>query len=141
MSDEDVFGSDFGSFEDFMKGLKPGEHRPLSGILRYRQGNHLTDWTVAGDRKYVPGAWQMLAGCAKWSGSAASSGMKEFNFAAKFLDCPLVFATPDFTWPLLKDIRCLAVSLNDRQARIYWWAAEDLTQCSFSWLAIGPVGP
>ena|SRR3990172_1209380 len=131
---------DFGSFEDFLKGLKPGENRPLSGLLRYRQGADPLDWSTPGATKYIPGSWQLITGSIKWTGAAAMSGVKEWNLAVTFANNPIIIASPFFTWPIAVDIRCLVVASSWSAAEVWWWSASNLTQCAFHWLALGPIG-
>lgn len=140
MSDDDPFGEDFGSLEDFMSGLKPGESRPLSGILRYRQGNDPLDWSTGGASKYIPGSWQMLAGSIMWEGAADVFGGVEFNFASRFVNNPLVIATPTYTWPLFTWVSCMPAISSPYALTIYWWSKTNITQVMFNWLAMGPVG-
>lgn len=142
MSDfDDVFTrSEDDEFGDFLRRLRPGRRVNLSGMFRYREGSDARDWANPGGTKYLPREWQMLAGSAKWTGAAATSGVVEVTFPAKFSGLPLVYVTPINTAPLFQDIRCQAPLSSAEAVEIWWWSAESLTEAIFSWLAIGPIG-
>jgi hypothetical protein len=132
-SEEDEFG-------DFLRWLRPGRKVNLTGMLRYREGSDAQDWAEPGGAKYLPREWQILAGSIKWSGAAATSGVVEVTFPAKFSGLPLVYVTPINTTPLFKDIRCQAPLASAEAMEIWWFAGASLTEAIFCWLAIGPIG-
>jgi hypothetical protein len=131
---------DFGSFEDFLAGLEPGSKHPIAQILRYRQGADPLNWSEPGATKYVPASWQMLTGAIKWTGTAATSGVKTFNLAMPFANYPIALVTPYYTFPLFKELRCMVNFEDFATMAVWWWSPDALTQAAFYWLAVGPVG-
>lgn len=130
----------FGEFEDYLEERRPGERHLLLPLLACRKGGDAAAWAVPGGYRYVPRNWTACVGASRWSGGAATSGVLEVALPVKYADYPLVWVTVQGTTPLFKDVRCQVPLASPGALEIWWFAEEALTQVTFNWLAIGPLG-
>ena len=138
MSDqEDSFGDFFKSFTESITG---GSRVSSGGLFRYRQGSDLKDWSKSGGTKYLPGEWHIQAGCLRWTGAAAVSGMKELTFPTPFADAPILICQVTNTIPGFERCVCQpTVQAGGVSEEVYWWSDNNLTRVDFRWIAIGPT--
>ena len=136
MVDEDSFG-DF--FRSFTEGIAPG--RKVMPLFRYRQGADLKDWSSAGNQKFLPGEWQIQAGCLKWTGAAAVSGSVDLRFPVPFADSPICVCVVTNTNPGFE--RCVVVPTvagGGQLYEVFWWSDNNLTRVDIFWIAFGSIG-
>ena len=134
---DDGFG---GYYDSFLEGITPGSKVSSGGIFRYRQGGDPRDWSAAGGSKYLPGDWQMQAGCIKWTGAAAASGMVEITFPTPFADSPIVLCTVTNTNPGFERCVVQPTIAAPSLLEVYWWSDNNLTRVDIFWLALGSIG-
>ena len=108
-------------------------------LLRYRQGGDPRAWARPGGTAYLPAGAMLLAGSARWTGTAAASGQVTLTFPARFADEPLLLVSVARTTPLYVDARCQALG-EAAVGRITWYAAAPVTEVWFQWLALGMAG-
>jgi hypothetical protein len=133
---EEGFGDFFSSFTE---GMKPGSKIYDFGLLRYRQGAHSRNWALPGAVNYLPGDYQILAGCQKWTGAAAASGGFEVTYPTPFAENPIILLTVTNTTPLFERAVVQATNQSSSVCEVYWWSDNNLTRIDVYWFALGPI--
>ena len=136
--EQDAFSDEI--FDDWKGEIRPGSKESHVGMLRYRQGNDARDWSGGGAQKFLPGDWEMQAGCSKQTFSARKSGGFEITFPVPFAEPPLCFVSPAGTTPLFEEIRYQVTIQSNAVIEVYWWSTNNLTALWVDWLAMGPIG-
>ena len=132
MSDFPDFGSDFFKLLEELQGTRVGAE-----WARYRQGSQPDVWSRPGSGTRTTLGGFVQVGSFKWTGGAAVSGGESITFPVSFADEPLLFCNVVKTTPLGIQVVCQVWS-DGPGIDLLWWAASNVTEIWFHWLAYGP---
>ena len=126
---------DFEDYSDLWSKLQGSGRVPF--WARYRQGGEPDIWSRPGGYAYVTVQGFVQVGSFKWTGAAAVSGGDTQTFPVAFSDEPLIWCNVVYTQPLGVQVVCQPWS-DGGGIDVLWWAAANVTEIWFHWLAFGP---
>jgi len=99
-----------------------------------RQGGDPTNWDIPGVNDYTPGAVRMQGGCAQWTGSLASTGIKVVTFPVAFSAKPIVIVSVNGNYQITADM----ASCTTTTVTLEWRTnGAQQTNVEIFWFAIG----
>lgn len=128
---------DFPDFPDYTDLFGQLEGGRVPQWARYRQGGEADIWSRPGGYTYTAFQGFVQVGSFKWTGGAATSGGDSQTFPVAFADEPLLWCNVVKTTPL--GVQVIVQPWSDGPGiDVLWWAASNVTEIWFHWLAYGP---